>query len=219
MRSGGAGWYKGLSGKISKTKKSDKLKGAMSRSFLLFERGSMFSRSERVVYPGHGVAQINRIIEKNIAGNIVLFFELKFLNKDMIILVPVDNASSVGIRKLSSDDHIESIFKMLAEPAKNNLVHNMSVSNWNKRNKEYQIKLRTGNLDKICEIYRDIKHIEIQKELSFGERVLLQQTEALLVEEIALVKKMIENEALEYLRGLVTNMQPPMVRTELARHL
>lgn len=179
----------------------------------------MFSRSERVVYPGHGVAQINRIIEKNIAGSIRPFFELKFLNKDMIILVPVDTASSVGIRKLSSDDHIETIFKMLAEPVKNNLVQNMSVSNWNKRNKEYQIKLRTGNLDKICEIYRDIKHIEIQKELSFGERVLLQQTEALLVEEIALVKKMIENEALEHLRALVTSITPPVLRSELVRNI
>jgi hypothetical protein len=49
--------------------------------------------------------------------------------------------------------------------------------------------------------------------------VLLQQTEALLVEEIALVKKMIENDALEYLRGLVTTMQPPIVRTELVRNI
>ena len=75
---------------------------------------------------------------------------------------------------------------MLSEPV--NYVHHETVTtNWNKRNKEYQGKIRTGNLREICEIYKDLKHIQCQKELSFGEKNLLHQTEGLLVEEIALV--------------------------------
>jgi CarD family transcriptional regulator, regulator of rRNA transcription len=162
----------------------------------------MFTRNEKVVYPGHGVAIISAIIEKKIAGRLSQFFELRFLNKDMTILVPTDNALAVGIRHLSSTDYINTIFTKLTQPAlvKN---HDAVVSNWNKRNKEYQGKLRSGDLLEICAIYRDLRHIENYKELSFGEKSLLQQTESLLVEEIALVKKINTVAATEHLRDLV----------------
>ncbi len=168
----------------------------------------MFSLNEKVVYPGHGVAKINRILERRIAGKSTSFFELKFLNKDMIILVPVYNAVSVGIRRLSSRKNINIVFKMLAEPMEA-AHHEAVVINWNKRNKEYQGKIRTGNLHEICEIYRDLKRIEGQKELSFGEKNLLKQTEALLVEEIALVHDMGKDKAVEQLRSLVGSMPQP----------
>jgi len=162
----------------------------------------MFARNEKVVYPGHGVAVINAIIEKKIAGKISQFFELRFLNKDMTILVPTDNAIAVGIRPLSSAERINDIFKKLSQPvvAKNN---DMMLSNWNKRNKEYQGKLRSGDLLEIGVIYRDLRHIEHHKELSFGEKNLLQQTELLLVEEIAIVNNVETSFATESLRGLV----------------
>jgi CarD family transcriptional regulator len=171
----------------------------------------MFSRNEKVVYPGHGVAQINRILEKKIAGNTASFLELKFINKDMTILVPVNNAMAVGIRKLSSLDRVNAIFKMLAEPSKHN-HGDVVATNWNKRNKEYQGKLRTGDLTEICEIYRDLKHVELHKELSFGEKTLLQQTELLLVEEIAIVKNIAEGDAITYLRSLISPMRPTQVQ-------
>ena len=163
----------------------------------------MFTRNEKVVYPGHGVAVINRIIEKPIAGNLTKFFELRFLNnKDMTILVPVENAIDVGIRPLSTSKRINDIFKMLSEPVVN-LHHDLAMTNWNKRNKDYQGKLRSGDLREICVIYRDLKHIETQKELSFGEKNLLHQTELLLVEEISIVKNMGEETAIKELRSLV----------------
>lgn len=168
----------------------------------LFERVAMFTHNEKVVYPGHGVAIISAIIEKKIAGRIQLFFELRFLNKDMTILVPTDNTTDVGIRRLSSTEHINDIFTKLSQPA---LVKNQdaAVSNWNKRNKEYQGKLRSGDLLEICAIYRDLRHIENHKELSFGEKDLLQKTESLLVEEISIVKKIETSMAADHLRSLV----------------
>ena len=162
----------------------------------------MFSLHEKVVYPGHGVAKVNRIITRKVAGETASFFELKFLNKDMTILVPTNNAVSAGIRPLSSQKNINDIFKMLSEP--DGFTHTEAMaSNWNKRNKEYQGRIRTGSLQEICKIYRGLKHIEGRKELSFGEKSLLHQTEALLVEEISLVSDMKQEKATERLRSLV----------------
>jgi CarD family transcriptional regulator len=160
-----------------------------------------FVLNEKVVYPGHGVALIHRIVEKKISNSTVAFFELKFINKDMTILVPTINLAAVGIRKLSSYESISAIFELLARPAKK-ISHENTASNWNKRQKEYQGKLRTGNIQEIGEIYRDLNYIAAKKELSFGEKNLLQQTEMLLVEEISAVTKTNEEKTIENLRSL-----------------
>ena len=161
---------------------------------------TMFDQDEKVVYPGHGVAQINRIIERNIGGKITKFFELKFISKEMTILVPVDNVDAIGIRKISSEDDIGHMFKVFERPCKQ--VHAELAPNWNKRNKEYLGKIRSGKLTDMCEIYRDLKSIEKQKELSFGEKNLLHQTESLLAQEIALACDMQEDKATIQLRKL-----------------
>lgn len=161
----------------------------------------MYLLNEKVVYPGHGVAKINRIIEKNISGNSTIFYELKFLNKEMTILIPTDNVIPTGIRKLSSEDNIDYIFKILSEPIINIINKDASNTNWNKRSKQYQFKLRSGDLFEISKIYKDLQFISQHKELSFGERTLLLQIENLLAEEISLVKNVIASEAVELLRS------------------
>lgn len=161
----------------------------------------MFKLRDNVVYPGHGVAQIYRIIEKNIGGAQTLFYELSFINKDVTVLVPMDNAESVGLRPLSSDEGIKDVFKTLSEPSKRADNHEFTASSWNKRNKGYQLKLRTGSLKELSEIYKDLRCIGMRKPLSFGEKNLLSQTEALLAEEISLVRDLEQDKTIEQLRS------------------
>ena len=167
----------------------------------------MFNLHENVVYPGHGVARVSRIFEKNVGGVHIVFYELSFLNRDVTVLVPTKNSIGVGLRCLSSQQSVEEIFKTLGEPAKKIDYHEFAASSWNKRNKGYQLKLRTGSLQELSEIYRDLRFIGTQKILSFGEKNLLLQTEALLVEEIALVCKLEQGQAIEKLRGSCTACQ------------
>ena len=87
----------------------------------------MFSQSEKVVYPGHWVAIIHRVLERKIGGKSTKFFELKFLNKDMMILVPVDNVVSIGIRNVSSQKDIGTLFKTFSTPVKTH-HHEMSLN-------------------------------------------------------------------------------------------
>ena len=160
----------------------------------------MFALNEKVVYPGHGVAKISCVVEKSVGGSVTKFFELTFFRKDMTILVPMSSSRTVGLRKLSSRKGIEDAIKILAEPIEVNVDN--STSNWNKRNKEYQTKLRSGNLLEISKIYRDLKLISLKKELSFGNKNLLLKTESLLAEEISLVSNMEENKAIETIRSI-----------------
>jgi len=162
----------------------------------------MYAIHEKVVYPGHGVAQITRIIERVIAGRKMRYYELKLLSKDMTVLVPINSLGQAPIRPVSSKRSVNGALTILAKPARRLSTHEFTASCWNKRNKEYQTKLKSGGLVDLSEIYRDLRFIEVQKELSFGEKSLLCQIEGLLAEEIALVKKMSADAAVSYVRSL-----------------
>ena len=159
----------------------------------------MFLVNEKVVYPGYGVAVISKLVQRQIAGKQTNFYELKFFNKDMAVLVPENKIESVGIRRLSSNNDLESMLKALNEPQKKTRQE-IGVNNWNRRNKKYQIDLRSGDLFKLSSIYRDLQSIAHDKHLSFGERNLCSKIESMLVEEISAVKNIDTQQAHEYLK-------------------
>jgi CarD family transcriptional regulator len=160
----------------------------------------MYALNEKVVYPGHGVAQVRQVIEKSFGTTKAEFYELKFLNKEMTILIPVEAQETCGIRPLSTEKHIDGVFELLSEPMV--VKKNCATSSWSKRNKQYQYRIKTGDLMEITKIYRDLQCMSQEKDLSFGERNLLNQTEALLAEEISLVKNLIEEQAVQILRAV-----------------
>ena len=158
----------------------------------------MFLLNEKVIYPGYGVAIINRLVERSVLDKITNFFELKFYSKDMTVLIPEERLESIGIRKLSTLKELAHMFDHLAMFDVHDIVTEHNASTWNKRNKEYQCKLRGGQLLQICAIYKELQLIGLDKELSFGERNLFNQIEFLLIEEISAVK---QNEAIEDIRS------------------
>lgn len=170
----------------------------------------MYTLDEKVVYPGHGVAKVRQVIEKSVGATTVKFYELKFLNKDMTILIPVKTQDTCGIRPLSTKESIERMFEVLNEP---NTKRGCVLSSWNKRNKQYQFKIKTGDILEISRIYRDLQCMSKEKDLSFGERNLLNQTEALLVEEISVVKNLVEEQAVQTLRAVFVGMTSSSVNS------
>lgn len=163
----------------------------------------MFCLNEKVVYPGHGVAIVNRLIKKQISNKEVSFYELTFLSKDITVLVPVSNTNLIGLRSLSSLQDVKDAFNLLEKSLVDRKFEKTEFSNnnWNKRNKEYQLKLRSGSLLDLLEIYKDLRYLVSYKELSFGEKNLLQQAEALLVEELSVIENVSYEKMLEKLRS------------------
>ncbi len=159
----------------------------------------MFLVNEKVVYPGYGVAIISKLVKRLIAGKQTSFYELKFFDKDMAVLIPEDRIEAVGIRRLSTDAELNSMFKILTRPVKP-LKQEVGVNNWNRRNKKYQLDLRSGDLFKLSTIYRDLLLISLEKELSFGERNLCSKIESMLIAEISAIKNIGKQEALSCLK-------------------
>jgi len=150
----------------------------------------MFTLKDHVMYPGHGVAIVQDIIEKTVSGTTITFLQLNFVFKDMTILIPMYNVQTIGIRFPSPEQEILCALKELSkQPEKRLESIDFTPSGWNRRHKDYQMKILSGNLLEIMRIYRDLMHIAQQKDLSFGERTVLQTTEDLIAQEIQVVRE------------------------------
>lgn len=169
----------------------------------------MFKVMDKVVYPAHGVAVIEDIEIKSVAGTEMQFFKLIFLYKDMSILVPLNGIESSRVRSLSSVVEIELALHELEKLPERKLESlDFTPSGWNKRHRDYLLRIQNGSLLEISKIYRDLMHVSRQKELSFGEKTLLQTTEDLLAQEIHVIQGREREEIIEELRSSFRNFFP-----------
>src|SRR5258708_6060223 len=65
---------------------------------------------------------------------------------------------------------------------------NVKIDNqtWNRRYREYMEKIKTGSVYEIAEVLRDLFLLKVDKELSFGERKMLDTARNLLLKELSL---------------------------------
>ncbi len=162
----------------------------------------MFQVGDKVVYPGHGVAMVECIVEKTVESSTLRFFKLKFLYKDMTALVPIDSDNeAVGVRALSSEEQVKSAMDTLLQQPRKLDATDFTPSSWNKRNKNFQLKLQSGSLTDIATIYRDLMYCARYKELSFGEKNLLGVAEELLLQEVVIALRKSREEAIAQIRA------------------
>jgi CarD family transcriptional regulator len=161
----------------------------------------MFQVNDKVIYPGHGVAIIKELLEKNVSNSKALFFKLSFPYKDMTVLVPQHRLEAAGIRELSNKTEITQALRELSQLPKLSTNGEVAPAGWSRRHREYQLKIQRGRLVDVASIYRDLMYTSIRKELSFGEKSLMQTTEELLVQEIFTAQDCNEDEAIDLVRG------------------
>jgi CarD family transcriptional regulator len=148
-----------------------------------------FQVGDKAVYPGYGVAEITGIENREISGSQQKFFVLRVLDKDMTLMVPMSNADSVGLRNIIGAAEVEAVYEVLRKRGEK-----ISTATWNRRSREYMEKIRTGSLTEIATVLRDLCLLRSDKDLSYGERNMLETARALLVQELALAKEVTEAE-------------------------
>jgi CarD family transcriptional regulator len=150
----------------------------------------MFKVGDLAVYPAHGVGVIERIENKEISGCQEDFFVMRILENNMIIMIPSSNTKNVGLRELIDQTEVSKVFSIL----KNRDMYVDDSQTWNRRYRDYMDKIKSGSVFEVAEVYRDLSTIKQDKELSFGERKMLDTARSLLVKEISLAKNMKEED-------------------------
>ena len=149
----------------------------------------MFKTGDLAVYPAHGVGIIERIENQEISGFNQEFYVMRILDNDMKIMIPIQNVDNVGLREIIGQKEIPRLYNILKK-------RDITVDNqtWNRRYREYMDKIKTGSVYEVAEVYRDLLMLKIEKDLSFGERKMLDTARSLLVKEISLAQKVNEQE-------------------------
>ena len=159
-----------------------------------------FKIGEKVVYPAHGVGVIEGVQTKVISGNERKFYMLRIIDSDMTIMIPTENVQSVGLRRIIGKDMVAKVYKILRDKKVE-----IDQQTWNRRYREYTEKIKTGSVLEIAKVLRDLFVLKGDKELSFGERKMLDTARNLLVKELAIAKSNSEEKIMEELRGIFAN--------------
>jgi CarD family transcriptional regulator len=157
----------------------------------------MFQIGDKAVYPGHGVGVIEAIETKQISGRELMFYILRVLDNGMTIMIPRDNAGAVGLRGVIRKLEIPKVLRILRD-------RDVEIDNqtWNRRYREYMEKINTGSIFEIAEVLRDLYLLRTEKELSFGERKILDTAKNLLVKELAIVRDVKETDILREIKTI-----------------
>ena len=149
----------------------------------------MFKKGDLAVYPAHGVGVIETIESQEISGCRQDFYIIRILDNDMKIMVPTQNVDSVGLREIIGQKEVSKLYSILKK--RDIVIDNQT---WNRRYREYMDKIKTGSVYEVAEVYRDLLMLKEEKDLSFGERKMLDTARSLLVKEISLAKKVEEKQ-------------------------
>ena len=147
----------------------------------------MFNIGDLAVYPAHGVGIIEAVEKRVISGNSQTFYIMRILDNNMTIMIPTDNVKNVGLREIIDAKDIPKIYKILQE--RHDLPENQT---WNRRYRDYMEKIKTGSVFEIAEVLRDLTLLKNGKELSFGERKMLDTARNLLIKELSIARKTTE---------------------------
>lgn len=158
-----------------------------------------FKVGDKAVYPAQGVAEVVGIDTKEIMGTSQTFYVLRVMDSDKKIMIPVSNVSNVGLRAIINQRELEEVYDILRERDVD-----LNQQTWNRRYRAYVEKIQTGSPFEIAAVLRDLNLLKFQKNLSFGERKMLDTARRLLVQELAVAKELSENEIMEELEYIFT---------------
>jgi len=149
----------------------------------------VFDIGDKVVYPHHGAAIVERREVKEAFGEKREYLVLRLAYGDLTLMVPADNTEGVGLREVINDEEVEEVFAVLRKKEAR------MPTNWSRRYKNHSEKLRSGDIYQVAEVVRNLSIRDKDKGLSAGEKRMLSRARQILVSELTFALDVNEEEA------------------------
>jgi CarD family transcriptional regulator len=159
----------------------------------------MFKIGDLAVYPAQGVGVIEAIESREIMGNNQRFYVMKIMGNGIKIMIPIDSAKSVGLRDVILEKEIPKVYEILR---KKDVT--IDKQTWNKRYRDYLERIKTGSVFEIAGVLRDLFILKSDKNLSFGERKMMDTAKNLLIKEISIASNAPEADVEQELKKIFT---------------
>jgi CarD family transcriptional regulator len=148
-----------------------------------------FDVGDKVVYPHHGAAVVEKREQRADFGTQREYLVLRLAYGDLTLKVPVDSTSDVGIREVINDEEVEEVFAVLRKKDVR------MPTNWSRRYKNHVEKLKSGDIYQVAEVVRNLSNRDKDKGLSAGEKRMLNRARQILVSELTFAIGVSEAEA------------------------
>lgn len=148
-----------------------------------------FDVGDKVVYPHHGAAVIERREKVKAFGEERDYLVLRLAYGDLTLKVPADNTEQVGLREVINDEEVEEVFAVLRKKEAR------MPTNWSRRFKNHVEKLKSGDIYQVAEVVRNLSLREKEKGLSAGEKRMLAKARQILTSELTFALGVDEEEA------------------------
>ncbi len=148
-----------------------------------------FDVGDKVVYPQHGAATIERRETLSAFGETREYLVLRLAYGDLTLKVPADNTDSVGLREVINDEEVEEVFAVLRKKEAR------MPTNWSRRFKNHVEKLKSGDIYQVAEVVRNLSLRDKEKGLSAGEKRMLAKARQILTSELTFALNVDEEEA------------------------
>jgi CarD family transcriptional regulator len=143
----------------------------------------VFSEGDMAVYPAHGVGVIKAVETKTIGGIDQSFYILEILDNSMRIMIPTASSSNVGLRAILKKSEVGDVLEILEDRSVE-----LGSQTWNRRYRDYMEKIKTGSVHEVAVVLRDLFLLSVDKDLSYGERKMLDTAKNLIVKELSLAQ-------------------------------
>jgi CarD family transcriptional regulator len=140
-----------------------------------------FKVGQKVIYPNHGIGTIEQIEQKQIGDTSLPFYTLRLAATNSVVLVPVANATEVGLRAPITSAECEMLLKNLADD------FTSPPTDWKDRYKDFSERMRTGDIFEVADVLKNLTYLSHIKPLSFREQRMLERAYYLVVSELAAV--------------------------------
>jgi len=157
----------------------------------------LYKIGDKVVYPHHGAGTVVKREKREVLGEKREYLTIKILHNDMTVNVPSENAEAVGLRKVIGEDMVKVVVKALTGGG------TQMPKNWNRRFKHNRDKMKTGDILELAEVVRNLSLRDSEKGLSTGEKQMFVKAKKILASELMYAKDMDEEEAAEWLDGVL----------------
>jgi len=157
----------------------------------------LFDIGDKVVYPHHGAGTVITKEMKTVLGESREYLTIQILHNDLTVNVPAENAEKVGLRRVIDEKAVQRVVDVLHGPGTD------MPKNWNRRFKYNRDKMKTGDIFELAEVVRNLSLREQDKGLSTGEKQMFVKAKKILSSEFMYAKGMDEEEAADWLDGLL----------------
>ena len=157
----------------------------------------MFKVGDKIVYPMHGAGIIEAIEHKELMGSDKEFYILKLPIKNMKVMIPIDNAEGLGVRKVVDQIIFNDVIDLLGQNKE------VMPDNWNRRYRSNMEKVKTGDIFEVAKVVRNLEILDKEKGLSTGERKMLSNTKQILVSELTLSRDLKEEEVVSLVNATI----------------